>query len=145
MFFSRKILSLCCQQNHVLLHDNNQWDLILEEPGIYVLVWFVVAEASADSSLRTLLLSPSSEPGSGQVQSDHSFSSSSESSSDSLYSTAIRRDKMVATSLPTGSRLASCSLCSWTFLSWIPVGRRKRREKNRGEGKGSERRRGERL
>lgn len=27
---------------------------------------------------------------------------------------------MVATSLPTGSRFASCSLCSCTFLSWIP-------------------------
>lgn len=54
------------------------------------------------------------------LQSDHSFSSSSESSSDSLYSTAMRRDRIVATSLPTGSLFASCSLCSCTFLSWIP-------------------------
>lgn len=53
-------------------------------------------------------------------QSDHSFSSSSESSSESLYSTAIRRDRMVATSLPTGSRLFCCSCCSWTFFSWMP-------------------------
>lgn len=56
------------------------------------------------------------------AQSDHSFSSGSESSSDSLYSTAMRRDRMVATSLPTGSFLASCSLCSWTLRSWIPRG-----------------------
>lgn len=27
---------------------------------------------------------------------------------------------MVATSLPTGSLFASCSLCSCTFLSWMP-------------------------
>ncbi len=57
-----------------------------------------------------------------EPQSDHSFSSGSESSSDSLYSTAMRRDKMVATSLPTGSFLASCSLCSCTLRSWIPGG-----------------------
>lgn len=56
------------------------------------------------------------------AQSDHSLSSSSESSSESLYSTAIRRDRMVATSFPTGSRLLCCSCCSWTFLSWMPTG-----------------------
>lgn len=54
-------------------------------------------------------------------QSDQSFSSNSESSSESLYSTAMRLDKMVATSFPTGSRLASCSRCSCTFFSWIPI------------------------
>ena len=65
------------------------------------------------------------QPSPGAPQSDHSLSSSSESSSDSLYSTAIRRDRIVATSLPTGSFLASCSHCSWTFRSWIPeVGKR---------------------
>ena len=55
-------------------------------------------------------------------QSDHSWSSGSDSSSDSLYSTAMRRDKMVATSYPAGSRFfaSSCSRCSWTFFSWIP-------------------------
>lgn len=58
------------------------------------------------------------------TQSDQSFSSNSESSSESLYSTAMRLDKMVATSLPTGSRLASCSRCSCTFFSWIPANRR---------------------
>lgn len=51
------------------------------------------------------------------AQSDQSFSSNSESSSESLYSTAMRRDRIVATSFPTGSRLASCSRCSWTFFS----------------------------
>lgn len=54
------------------------------------------------------------------IQSDQSFSSNSESSSESLYSTAMRLDKMVATSFPTGSRLASCSRCSCTFFNWIP-------------------------
>ena len=29
---------------------------------------------------------------------------------------------MVATSLPTGSRLFCCSCCSWTFFSWMPEG-----------------------
>lgn len=53
-------------------------------------------------------------------QSDQSFSSNSESSSESLYSTAMRLERMVATSFPTGSRLASCSRCSCTFFSWIP-------------------------
>lgn len=58
-------------------------------------------------------------------QSDQSFSSNAESSSESLYSTAMRLDKMVATSFPTGSRLASCSRCSCTFFSWIPANRRR--------------------
>lgn len=60
-------------------------------------------------------------------QSDQSFSSNSESSSESLYSTAMRLDKMVATSFPTGSRLVSCSRCSCTFFSWIPAKRRRGR------------------
>ena len=63
-------------------------------------------------------------------QSDQSFSSNSESSSESLYSTAMRRDRMVATSLPTGSRLASCSRCSCTFFSWIPRDTRRGSECN---------------
>lgn len=60
------------------------------------------------------------------TQSDQSFSSNSESSSESLYSTAMRLDKMVATSFPTGSRLASCSRCSCTFFSWIPANKRQK-------------------
>lgn len=68
---------------------------------------------------RSSAHSPARCPG-RQPQSDQSFSSSSESSSESLYSTAMRRDRMVATSLPTGSRLASCSCSSCTFFSWIP-------------------------
>lgn len=54
------------------------------------------------------------------TQSDQSLSSNSEESSESLYSTAMRLDRIVATSFPTGSRLASCSRCSCTFFSWIP-------------------------
>lgn len=81
-----------------------------------------------DAFLQRPGLRPSSPP----FQSDHSFSSSSESSSDSLYSTAMRRDRMVATSLPTGSRLASCSLCSCTFRSWIPGGQMGRAEDGKG-------------
>lgn len=78
----------------------------------------------------------------GQGPSDQSFSSSSESSSESLYSTAMRRDRMVATSFPTRSCLAaSCSLCSSTFLSWIPGGREAKREGERGGGVGAERER----
>lgn len=52
--------------------------------------------------------------------SNQSTSSNSESSSESLYSTAIRRDRMVATSFSMRSCLASCSRCSSTFRSWIP-------------------------
>lgn len=55
------------------------------------------------------------------VQSDHSLSSASDSSSESLYSTAMRRERMVATSHPCSSLLFCCSCCSWTFFSWIPV------------------------
>lgn len=55
------------------------------------------------------------------VQSDHSLSSASEPSSESLYSTAIRRERMVATSHPSSSLLFCCSCCSWTFFNWIPV------------------------
>lgn len=55
------------------------------------------------------------------AQSDHSLSSASESSSESLYSTAMRRERMVATSHPTSSLLFCSSCCSWTFFNWIPV------------------------
>lgn len=55
------------------------------------------------------------------VQSDHSLSSASESSSESLYSTAIRLERMVATSHPSSSLLFCCSCCSWTFFNWIPI------------------------
>lgn len=51
-------------------------------------------------------------------------SSNSDSSSESEYSTAMRRDRMVATSLPTRSCLASCSRCSSTFRSCMPAVRR---------------------
>lgn len=44
-------------------------------------------------------------------------SSNSDSSSESLYSTAMRRERIVATSFPTRSCLASCSRCSSTFRS----------------------------
>lgn len=51
-------------------------------------------------------------------------SSNSDSSSESEYSTAMRRERMVATSLPTRSCLASCSRCSSTFRSCMPGGER---------------------
>lgn len=53
-------------------------------------------------------------------------SSNSDSSSESEYSTAMRRERMVATSLPTRSCLASCSRCSSTFRSWMPEEDRRR-------------------
>lgn len=53
-------------------------------------------------------------------QSDHSSSSNSEESSSlSLHSTAIRRDKMAATSLPKWS-LFSCSRCASTLRRLKP-------------------------
>lgn len=55
-----------------------------------------------------------------QHHSIQSPSSNSDSSSESEYSTAMRRDRMVATSLPTRSCLASCSRCSSTFRSCMP-------------------------
>lgn len=88
-------------------------------------------------SLLTISPSPPLSPSCGEPQSDHSFSSSSESSSDSLYSTAMRRDRMVATSLPTRSCLASCSRCSSTFRSWIPGGEGRGRQERGQRGQGS--------
>lgn len=58
-------------------------------------------------------LSPSFFP--SRLHSIQSPSSNSDSSSESEYSTAMRRERMVATSFPTRSCLASCSRCSSTF------------------------------
>lgn len=52
-----------------------------------------------------------------QFYSNQSTSSNSESSSESLYSTAMRRESIVATSFSIRSCLASCSRCSSTLRS----------------------------